>query len=261
MNITFSTSFQKDLRRLCLKEYLEKDGYAVVFGEECLSPDFKPPADALILLPIPPSALLLEQLKDKLTPFQTILGGKIPKDFAVYCRKNKIHVLDYLNSPSVTIKNAIATAEGAICEAIQTAGCNLHHSRILVIGYGNCGEILCDKLKGLCVQVSVSTRSPSAQAKAISHGCLLHKDSDYPFYDLIFNTAPALVINRDVIDKLSSDCVIIDIASAPGGTDFDYCTEKNICARLCLGLPGKYSPKTSAQILYEHIRTILCQPQ
>ncbi|MFR5969905.1 MAG: hypothetical protein ACLUGF_02180 [Clostridium sp.] len=51
---------------------------------------------------------------------------------------------------------------------------------------------------------------------------------------------------------------IIDIASRPGGTDFSYCQESSIFAKLCLGLPGIYAPKSSAGILMEVIKkTIL----
>jgi dipicolinate synthase subunit A len=40
--------------------------------------------------------------------------------------------------------------------------------------------------------------------------------------------------------------------------DFDYCQKKGINAKLCLGLPGKYAPKSSAGILLEVIgKTIL----
>ena len=35
-------------------------------------------------------------------------------------------------------------------------------------------------------------------------------------YDFIFNTAPAMVLDRDRLDKLKKDCLVIDLASAPG---------------------------------------------
>ncbi|OJT71237.1 dihydrofolate reductase, partial [Clostridioides difficile] len=49
--------------------------------------------------------------------------------------------------------------------------------------------------------------------------------------------------------KVSQEVTIIDIASSPGGVDYSVVKEAGINATLCLGLPGKYSPKTSGEIL------------
>ena len=72
---------------------------------------------------------------------------------------------------------------------------------------------------------------------------------------------PAKILTRDYISLLHQDCTIIDIASAPGGTDFEVCKEFHIHALLCLGLPGRYSPKSSALILMEEINRIRKQHQ
>ena len=77
-------------------------------------------------------------------------------------------------------------------------------------------------------------------------------------YDIIFNTVPALVLTEELLRNVRPETVIIDIASRPGGVDFNYCQKKGLHARLCLGLPGKYAPKSAAGILMEVIRkTIL----
>ena len=55
----------------------------------------------------------------------------------------------------VAIYNAIATAEGAIMEAIKMQPINLHKSRCLVLGYGRCAKVLAAKLKGMDAQVTV----------------------------------------------------------------------------------------------------------
>ena len=79
----------------------------------------------------------------------------------------------------------------------------------------------------------------------------------YETFAFLFNTAPAKVITPSVIDRLSPDTVIIDIASHPGGVDYNYCIKKDIEARHCPGLPGKLSPKTSAEIIYKNICDLL----
>ena len=77
-------------------------------------------------------------------------------------------------------------------------------------------------------------------------------------YDFIFNTVPAPVLTKERLQGVKPEVCIIDIASRPGGTDFSYCQESSIFAKLCLGLPGIYAPKSSAGILMEVIKkTIL----
>lgn len=252
-----------DRRQKYLGEYLVNNGYHVILAEaapelelETANYDEKK-EKKLVLLPVPAPSSLLDRLKNNLTSQHIVLGGNLPTDFITFCDDHKISYIDYIKFPTVAIENAVATAEGAISQAICTSDINLHQSRVLVIGFGKCGEILADKLSGLKCQVYISTRNAEAQARAKSYGYHLLSDTAYSDIDIIFNTAPALVIDAQVIDQLNPDTVIIDIASKPGGTDFNYCIQKGILAKHCPGIPGKYSPKTSAKIIYNQISGIL----
>ena len=51
--------------------------------------------------------------------------------------------------------------------------------------------------------------------------------------------------------------MILDMASAPGGVDYEACKELGISAALLPGLPGKYAPASSAEILAEKIERTL----
>lgn len=254
-----------DRRQKYLGEYLINNGYNVILAEA--TPELELEAATyiekkekkLILLPVPASSSLLARIKPKLTSQHIVLGGNLPNDFITFCDDHKISYIDYIKFPTVAIENAVATAEGAISQAICSSEINLHQSQVLVIGFGKCGEILADKLSGLKCQVYISTRNAEAQARAKSYGYYLLSDTTYANFDIIFNTAPALVIDTKVIDQLKPEAVIIDIASKPGGTDFNYCIQKGITAKHCPGIPGKYSPKTSAKIIYDHISGILEQ--
>lgn len=255
-----NSSIATDRRQQYLGELFSNSGYPVVLAETASTLDISAAgcteADnkILILLPIPAPASLLEDLQDTLHINHIVLGGNLPKTFTDFCNSKHISYIDYFKFPEIAIQNAVATAEGAICNAIQLCSFNLQGSCALVIGFGKCGEVLADKLAGLKCHVSVSTRSPIAKARAASYGYSLFEKACYPKCNLIFNTAPAPVITPEIIDCLQKDTVIIDIASRPGGTDFNYCIKKGITARHCPGLPGKFSPKTSAEILFEHVQ-------
>ena len=59
------------------------------------------------------------------------------------------------------------------------------------------------------------------------------------------------VIDESLIMILQKDAIIIDIASKPGGCDFEACKRYQINCTHALGLPGIYCPKTGAKILYD----------
>ena len=79
---------------------------------------------------------------------------------------------------------------------------------------------------------------------------------DASFFDIVFNTVPVLILNKDVLKKFKRSCLIIDLASNPGGTDFDYAKKLNLKTIWALGLPGKYSPRTSGEITADIILKI-----
>lgn len=253
----------KDKRQLYLKKKLQEKGYPVFFSEE-LSMQEKTQlflqvhaAPFLYLLPVPAPETELDFLKKMINKKEILLGGNLPKTFTDFCAEKKISFLDYMSEETVIMENTIATAEGIISHAIMESPINLHGAKALVIGFGRCGEILSEKLHALHTDVFISTRNPLSSKRAECYGYHTHKDVFYPDYDFIFNTAPALVLKKEIIDILNPEVFIFDIASKPGGTDFSYCEKKGIRAKLYPGLPGIYAPKTSAEIIFRYLSTRL----
>ena len=64
-------------------------------------------------------------------------------------------------------------------------------------------------------------------------------------YDLIINTIPSMIIDEELLHYISPTSYILDIASYPGGVDFNKAKEYGINAFLLPSLPLKYAPKTS----------------
>lgn len=205
--------------------------------------------------------LKLESFMSFLNTGHMLFGGNITKNVKEYCRIHEIQYYDFMEIETVSIENAIATAEGSIVEAIKASPINLHHSKCLVIGYGRCAKILADKLKSLSALVTVAARNCDqlslAYASGLSSISLENIDSLLPSFDFIFNTVPAMIVTKERLQCVSKQAVIIDIASKPGGTDFNAAKEYGICAKLCLGLPGLYAPKASAEILAKAFLTIV----
>ena len=59
------------------------------------------------------------------------------------------------------------------------------------------------------------------------------------------------------LDVFNEKSIIIDLASRPGGVDFDY--GKKIGKRIiwALSLPGKVAPVTAGRIIYNTVVTLL----
>ena len=190
-----------------------------------------------------------------------LIGGMISSDILEICHLKGVFCYDLMKSDKIAIMNAIATAEGTILEAIISSDRNLHKSNCLVLGYGRCAQVLAAKLKGMDAIVTVAARSEEALAYAQAAGFLTVNLNNIgmvlPNYQFVLNTIPALVLDQECLNKVSPDVVIIDIASAPGGVDYEYALNHGINAKLCLGLPGRVAPRTSADILLTEIEALM----
>ncbi|WP_455714705.1 dipicolinate synthase subunit DpsA [Anaerosporobacter sp.] len=197
--------------------------------------------------------LTIENLINNLNSNHVFFGGVVLPKIKEACESKQIPWYDFMQMDPVSIKNAIATAEGTIVEAIRQSTINLHGSSCLVLGYGRCAKILADKLKGLQAGVTICARSEEALSYANALGFqtvpLNELSASISKYSFLFNTIPSMVLDETLIKQLNKEVILIDIASKPGGTDFEACKKYGVRASLCLGLPGKYAPETSADIL------------
>lgn len=198
---------------------------------------------------------------DELKPYHQVFGGAISPKIQEHLKTKNIPFYDFMQMESVSIANAIATAEGSVVEAITRSPINLHGTECLVLGFGRCAKILADKLKGLNASVTISARNEEALAYANAYGYhtlpinALSKGLEN--FQFIFNSIPSMMLDESLLSHVRKDVTIIDIASNPGGTNFDYCKQMGINASLCLALPGKYAAKTSAEILNSAILDII----
>ena len=75
--------------------------------------------------------------------------------------------------------------------------------------------------------------------------------------DVVFNTVPAIVLTEKMLERMRPGSLIVDLASAPGGTDFEAAARLGIKAILALGLPGKVAPKTAGKILADSVPQLI----
>ena len=205
----------------------------------------------------------IDEFIEKLKTYniKTLFAGAIEKNIIKKLNDNNIKTFDFFEDNYIAILNAIPTAEGAIQTAMENSFKTLFNSNSLVLGYGRCGKILSNMLKGIGANVDVSYRKEEDLSYIKSYGLSpinLYKIKDYvKKYDFIFNTIPYEILNKEILTNVNKDVVIIDLASAPGGVDYSYARELNIKAIYCPSLPGRVAPYTAANILKDKILSTL----
>lgn len=188
-----------------------------------------------------------------------ILGTSDPRLEEIGQRHN-LRLVEYGDDDELMILRAPAIAEGAIASAIAHTDFTLHDSRSVVVGFGRIGFAMTRTLLGLGVQVTVAARNAVQRARAWEIGA-----SAVPLdglaeaaagADLVFNTVPTLLLTRDVLARMQPHAFLLDMAGAPGGTDFAAAAELKINAVLGRGLGGR-APKTVGYSQWRGIRRIL----
>ncbi|HHY37566.1 MAG TPA: hypothetical protein GX507_01340 [Clostridia bacterium] len=190
---------------------------------------------------------------DVLPQGSLFLAGRLPGWAKEHMTDRGIAFEEILSRDDFAFYNAVPTAEGAVYLAIGNTDFTLFGSNVAVLGFGRTGIVMARTLQGLGARVTVVARNPGARSGAWALGYATMDFGAFTTnpsrFDVIFNTVPALVITAEVIDRLRKDCLIIDLASSPGGTDFEAAAKRGLKALLAPGLPAKFAPKTASKIL------------
>jgi dipicolinate synthase subunit A len=265
-----------DLRQRALADGLREDGYAVsTFAVDGAPEDSLAEAMAgadYVILPLPaftedgclqgaePCRVTLDEVLNLLRPGMRVFGGKLEPQ-AARLEQLGVPAIDYLCLEEMAAANAVPTAEGAIQLAMQELPVTIQGGDCLVIGWGRIGKVLSAKLAALGARVTVSARRE--QDVALLRALGYRADVTARFYrglggyDLIVNTVPAGVLGRRELEQIRDDCVVIDLASKPGGVDWDAASQLNRTVIWALSLPGKVAPASAGRIIRDAILSYL----
>lgn len=245
-----------DARQQAAARALRRAGYSVL-----------PPSGAgragCLLLPLP-----LDRLTPELScafaaarPGTLALGGRFGAEVQAAARQAGLETVDYFRRPELAALNAVPTAEGCLCLLMQLRDRTLWQSPVLVLGYGRIGRALAERLSALGAWVTVAARSPEQRANARCAGCraapLEQLERLLPGFDAVVNTIPAPVLTAPVLAALRPGSLIVDLASAPGGTDFAAAAALGHTALLAPGLPARCAPDSAGEYLAETVLEII----
>lgn len=198
---------------------------------------------------------------DALRREQLVCGGRIDEKTAVLAEERGLTIHDYFAREELAVANAVPTAEGAVQIAMEEMPITIHGARVLVVGYGRLGKLLAHRFDALGARVSVSARkwSDLAWIEAFGYGVEQTERLDGWLcgYDLIVNTVPVCVLGEEQLSELKKGCLVIDLASKPGGVDLQATKKLGVRVIWALSLPGKVAPVTAGKAILSSVYNIL----
>ena len=160
-----------------------------------------------------------------------------------------------LNNEEVTNYNSKLTAQGLLIDLLMNIDIALDETSIDIIGFGHSGKAIYKMFSKLCPNIRIVSSQNMSIFEDFPVNMIYYEmfknTNDYS--KIIINTAPIMIIDRFILDKLDTNHIILDIASIPGGTDFDYALCKGVKALLLPALPSKYVGYSAGKILGEQI--------
>ena len=275
-----------DLRSVYLAKALIKEGYDVsvfALGEANLPKEAKQIENPNefekaenIILPLPCSdgegflktafskqKIKLSEIVEHLQKGSVLMGGLLPEKIVSMAEKRGVSVCDYYFREEFAVRNAALTAEAAAATLMEMLTESISTVPVLILGHGRIGKLLSAILKALDAKVTVAARRYSELAWIRSEGMepleFRNLDMELPKFRVVFNTVPAMVLDREKLVLMDRSAIVIDLASEPGGTDFEAAEELGITAKKALGLPGKFAPKTAGEIVRDTVLNILSE--
>lgn len=273
-----------DLRQAKLAQLLSQDGHTVYTYALDQARDLPGPlpqatlnrvglADCVILpLPVSQDRELLNaplsagdyplaDILDRLSPGQFLCGGRVGERVHALAQQRDLTIRDYFAREELAIANAVPTAEGAVQLAMEHLPITIHGARVLVLGFGRVGRLAAHRFHALGARVTVAARKYDqlswAQAMGFGAEHLEQLRGGLCGYDLIVNTVPARVLNRPELEDVKEDCLILDLASKPGGVDLGAAGELGLTVIWALSLPGKVAPVTAGAAIRDTIYNML----
>lgn len=216
-----------------------------------------------LLLPMPLRTITPGQLDllHRIRPGTPVFAGLMAPEARNTIQRTGRVPVDYYTRHELASLNAVPTAEGCLCLLMQMRTRTLWESPVLVLGFGRVGQAVARRLVTLGARVTVAARNGDQRASARCSGChaapLTALPRLLPGFDAVVNTIPAMVLPAALLGRLPQGSVIIDLASAPGGVDFDAARTLGLQAQLASGLPGRCAPDTAGELIAQTILTIL----
>ena len=199
--------------------------------------------------------LNIDEVLSKIKKEQKIFVGAIQNNIKE--KYKDLQIIDLMKLEEVSVLNTIATAEGTIEIAIRETQKNIQGSKILVLGFGRVAKVVAQKFKALDAKVTCAARKQEdfawIETLGLEYTNINQLNEEIGKYDIIINTVPELILKEEQLKNVQKQTLLIDLASKPGGIDFEVAKKLELKCIWALALPGKVAPISTAEILVKSI--------
>lgn len=252
-----------DMRQITLAKLLEEKGHRVsMAGFEKLGivnkADSKPDyiflpipykkEDGSIKAPFSGGKMYLFEIIGLYPDSAYVMGGcdeAAKKLFADRIRYN-----DLMKNQAYQLRNALLTAQGAVCAYLKSTDTALCDRKCLVTGYGRIAKFLCRLLRACNAGVMAAARKEKDLELIWSEGFKTVRIKELaqalPEADVIFNTVPFNIFGEEELSAVKPGAKYMELASPPYGADLAAAKTMGVDVQLEPGIPGRYFPASAA---------------
>lgn len=199
---------------------------------------------------------ILPMLKNK-----KIFVGNLSDETITILNTQKNEIYNLNNNNEIRISNALITAEAAVGIIASESQRTIHGMKILILGFGRLGKMLAKTFKSLDADLTVEARKDSDIAWINAYGYKsLHLDNlteNIGDFEVIINTVPFMLLDKERIEKLRKDVYVLDLADDERGIDTKEARKNNIKNLWALSLPAKNAPYSYAKSIKDVMKMIL----
>ncbi len=255
-----------DKRQMALAALLKEKGYSVciqgfqklgVEDEDMETPDYvflpvpyRNP-DGSVKAPFANAKLELESIVRRY-PVSVYVLGRCDAD-AKRVMDGVVRYIDVNDDEAFLIRNALLTAQAAICAYAKYAETALCDAKCLVTGYGRIAKFLCRLLHAHGAKVAAAARKPRDLELIADEGlnpvCMNELRLALPWADVIFNTVPEHIFGEEELLSVRRGVHLIELASPPYGTDLKLAEKCMVNVHVEPSLPGLYYPVSAAKAI------------
>lgn len=188
--------------------------------------------------------------------------GRVTTEIEAAANAAGVLIHEYDPDKELMLLRGPAIVEGALQQAIEATDITINDAEVVVVGFGNIGQLLARSLHGLGARVHVAARNPIQRAGAYADGLLpltLEELPDLaPSLDMVFSTVPAQVVDRSILERLPPRTLVLDIAPPPDHADLELAAELGHRAVWARGL-GRRAPVTVGRSQWTGLRRFITE--
>ncbi len=222
-----------------------------------------------IVLPLPVSkdkrhicssdnlGLEIQDVVCRIKPCHKVFGSGFDNMTMDFFEDKQIEYCDFMKDKIFKRANALLTAQGALKLMLDNTDDYIISKKALIIGFGDVGETLAEKLKNNGLDVYITARNKRKLSLAGLYGYKTIGFSSFKsciyLFDYVFGTVPAKILDTEDIKNLKADCSYMELASYPftaNEEDFRLFEIKYLNGS---ALPGRYLPMASGKLLADYI--------